>query len=110
MKLDKEPLGIAVQAALTHLIGVDLDESVVSALFLHAQLKCSEKARKRSRPRGVRRTLERKSREERVGNAKNIHRRQLSSKEMPHDLLLPAWIVDCLNPVHALQPLRRITP
>ena len=60
MKLDEKPLGIPVEPALAHLVGVDLDERIMAAFFLHRELKGAKQTGESPRTRGMRVALERK--------------------------------------------------
>src|SRR5688572_11843204 len=84
MQLHEEPLPVAVEAALTHLIRGDLHERVVSALLLHRQLQRTEQPRILTGARGVRGTLERKLWKEVVSDFQHVRWLELSSIEMTH--------------------------
>lgn len=102
MQLDEESLRVAVQAALAHLVGLNLDEGAVATLRLRRKLQCSERPGEGAGARGVCRALERKRREEIIRDAQNIGGGELCSEEMAHALLLTGGLDDGLHPIHAL--------
>ena len=90
MQLDEEALCVAVETALAHLVRVDFDERVVTAFLLHRKLKRSQLSGERSRSCRVRGPVERKRREEFVGDPEDIDRSHLTTKKMPHVPYLPS--------------------
>ena len=90
MKLDEEALCVSVKAALAHLIGMHFDERVVTAFLLHRKLKRSQLSGERSRSCRVRGPVQRKRREELVGDLEDIDRSHLTTKKMPHVPYLPS--------------------
>src|ERR687896_2167214 len=62
MHANEESLHVAIEPALANLIGIDLDEGVMTSLWLHDDLRRAELAAERARPlsRGLSREAERR--------------------------------------------------
>ena len=84
VKTEEEFLDVAIQTALAHLIGFDLDERVVPALGLRRELECAERTGVRARPRRGRVLREADLGKERVGGVENVGRRNVTAIEMSH--------------------------
>lgn len=66
---DEELLRVAVESALSSLVGSDFYEGVMATFLAHAQLECSEIARERPRAGRVSRSLHPNLGKEFVGDA-----------------------------------------
>ena len=84
VQADEEFLDVAIQTALTHLVGFDLDERVVPALRLRRELERAERAGVRARARRRRVLRQTDVRKERVGRREHVGGRDVTTIEMSH--------------------------
>ena len=84
VQLDEEFLGVPIEPALASLIGRDLDERVVPALLLHAELQSAKIAGEHPRLGSVTRALDTNLREEIIREFEDVYRRELCSEKMTH--------------------------
>ena len=82
--LHEEFLRVPIETTFTRLIGSDLDESVVTAFFLHAQLERAQVSRERSRFGGVTRTIDSDFGKEIIADLQYFDWGELSSEKMAH--------------------------
>ena len=110
VQCQEEFLRVAIEPALTSLIGRDLGKRVVAAFLADIQLERPQIAAERSRARGVPAALHPDLGKEFVGDSQYIHRRQLSPKKMTHVESGSRFAggTHRLNPIDALERHARI--
>lgn len=84
VKLHEKTFRIAIQPTFANLVGADLDEGVMAALFLNCHMKSPDIPRERPASRGVRGALEGHGRKKSVRNFEYGRRIQLRTEEMLH--------------------------
>src|SRR5438270_11546446 len=101
MQMHEEALHVAVHATLPHLIRVDLDEGVVPALGLDAQLERAEWTGEGARPGRRSRDREAHVGKEGVRGAEHVRRIGMTAIEVAHDQGIPfrAWSTSCIHSV-----------
>src|ERR1043166_4650488 len=88
MQRDEELLHVAVQPALTHLIGRDVDEGVMPALGLDDEPQRAQRSAERARARLRRRARQTDRRKEPVRGRDHVGGRELATIEVPHQRML----------------------
>src|SRR5215470_9989826 len=101
MQSDEELLHVPIHATLTHLIGFDLHERVVSAFGPHRQLECAEWSGERPSARGGRGLRQPDRWKKLIRLDQHLGRCELSAVEVSHALrsLGGSFVEDVLHPV-----------
>jgi hypothetical protein len=81
---NKELLGVPVQSALSRLVGVHLNECVVTTFLSHTELQSAKVTLEGPRPCSVTGALHPDFREKIIRDAKHIRWGKLSSEKMTH--------------------------
>src|SRR5262249_47561161 len=84
MNLHEELLHVAIESALTHLVGLDLDEGVVAALRSRRELHRAQGTRIGSRPRRGHLLRDTNRGKEFIGDRERVSRRNVAAVEMSH--------------------------
>src|SRR6266851_5056063 len=84
MQGDEETLDVAIQTTLPHLVGVDVNEGVVSALGPDRESKPAERSDERALAGSRSSWREPKGRKELVRRSDNVRRGELTPIEMSH--------------------------